>query len=520
MNQSPLAISVPVDAGTNTDTNVAVGNTNGNGPNVREGSDVEASEEEVQGCTDRLQTVMRHRSTHGLPHDLRYEPLRPSLLPEYVCPVQANYRGASTGSLALSENLENIDEFNNSGLNVSRHNRFNPQLYNYSMATSPTMANLNSCANCPPRPGERSQWRDAPSGSVDGTAEESGNESVDESTEPVVASTSESVDGSADGSVSGYAPVSAEGTSNGSADGSADGYGGINHILNEQGSNKDIGEQSETTASPATSDSGDAIDLQSIPQVATAADATSDSWHDLRGKPDENGFYSIRLTPFIDHSSSAPYMFFGPIIRKIKPGMSIPMGRYTEKCRSAATAPQGSSAAVVFKSKVVSRQHAQLTVDEDGQWHIRDVSSSSGTFLNHLRLSLANVESGEFALNDSDILQLGMDYRGGSEEIYRCVKVKVELNFSWRRRGAKFSKEAHKRLKELTLTRKDEDLTPCVICLGPIKPCQAVFVSSCSHSWHYKCIRPLIVKTYPQFMCPNCKAVCDIEADLDDEDQC
>lgn len=237
-----------------------------------------------------------------------------------------------------------------------------------------------------------------------------------------------------------------------------------------------------------------------------------------RKKMDAEGYYSIRLTPFIDHASSAPYMFFGPVIRRLKPGMKIAVGRYTEKCRSAATAPQGSSAPVVFKSKVVSRHHAELSVDEDGVWYIKDVSSSSGTFLNHVRLSLANVESGEYNLGDSDILQFGMDYRGGSEEIYRCVKVKVELNFSWRRRGAKFSKEAHERLKELTLTRKDEDLPSCVICLGPIKPCQAVFVASCSHSWHYKCIRPLIVKNYPQFMCPNCKAICDIEADLDDED--
>ncbi|GMF08677.1 unnamed protein product [Ambrosiozyma monospora] len=128
------------------------------------------------------------------------------------------------------------------------------------------------------------------------------------------------------------------------------------------------------------------------------------------------------------------------------------------------------------------------------------------------------MESAKFGLVESDIIQLGMDYRGGSEEIYRCVKVKVELNSSWRRKGAKFSKETHEKLKQLTLTAKDEDIMSCVICLGAIKPCQAVFVSSCSHSWHYKCIRPLIVRSYPQFVCPNCKAVCDMEADLDDDE--
>ncbi|KAH3660315.1 hypothetical protein OGAPHI_006901 [Ogataea philodendri] len=235
-------------------------------------------------------------------------------------------------------------------------------------------------------------------------------------------------------------------------------------------------------------------------------------------KCDENGYFAIRLTPFIDHSSSTPFMYFGPLIRKIKPGMSILVGRYTEKCKSAATAPQGSSAAVVFKSKVVSRQHAEISVDENGTWYLRDVRSSSGTFLNHVRLSPANMESRKFALKDSDILQLGMDYRGGSEDIYRCVKVTVEINSSWCRKTQRFNEEAHERLKKLTLTTSEEEVTPCAICLSAIKPCQAVFVSSCSHSWHYKCIRPIVVKTYPQFLCPNCKAVCDMEADFDDDE--
>lgn len=233
---------------------------------------------------------------------------------------------------------------------------------------------------------------------------------------------------------------------------------------------------------------------------------------------DVNGFYSIRLTPSIDHSSTHPYMFFGPIVRKLKTGKSISVGRYTEKSKKAAVAPAGSSEPIVFKSKVVSRKHAELTVDESGNWYIQDIKSSSGTFLNHVRLSLPNTESPKMPIKDSDILQLGVDYRGGSEEMYRCVKVKVELNYSWKKKAAKFSKDAHEKLKQLTNTEKVQELSPCAICLDDIKPGQPVFVSSCSHSWHYKCIRPLLVKTYPQFLCPNCKAVCDLEADLDDGD--
>ena len=53
-----------------------------------------------------------------------------------------------------------------------------------------------------------------------------------------------------------------------------------------------------------------------------------------------------------------------------------------------------------------------------------------------------------------------------------------------------------------------------------VKPCQSLFVAPCSHVWHYKCIRPILVndKSYPQFLCPNCRAVTDLEADVDDID--
>ncbi len=50
------------------------------------------------------------------------------------------------------------------------------------------------------------------------------------------------------------------------------------------------------------------------------------------------------------------------------------------------------------------------------------------------------------------------------------------------------------------------------------KPCQSLFVAPCSHVWHYKCIRPILNdhKSWPQFLCPNCRAVADLEADIED----
>ena len=55
-------------------------------------------------------------------------------------------------------------------------------------------------------------------------------------------------------------------------------------------------------------------------------------------------------------------------------------------------------------------------------------------------------------------------------------------------------------------------------CAKICKPCQSLFVAPCSHVWHYKCIRPILNdhKSWPQFLCPNCRAVTDLEADIED----
>jgi pSer/pThr/pTyr-binding forkhead associated (FHA) protein len=91
---------------------------------------------------------------------------------------------------------------------------------------------------------------------------------------------------------------------------------------------------------------------------------------------------------------------------------------------------QPSAAPVGFKSKVVSRRHCEFWY-EDGKWYIKDVKSSSGTFLNHIRLSPPSQESKAFPINDGDIVQLGIDFKGGEEMIFRCVKMRLELNRGW-----------------------------------------------------------------------------------------
>lgn len=266
-----------------------------------------------------------------------------------------------------------------------------------------------------------------------------------------------------------------------------------------------------------TNDSSDNLDPMNvgtpieeiIPDFITPANPTH--------KLDSDGTYSIRLTPFIDHSSNTQGLYFSPVLRKAKPNSKLSIGRYTDKVRTAAQAPPGSDAPVVFKSKVVSRTHAEFYVDGNGNWFVKDLKSSSGTFLNHMRLSPAGVESSVTALQNGDVLQLGMDFRGGIEDVFRCVKMRVEVNKSWQRKANQFNKEAHERLRALALL-DDSELSECAICLLKIKPCQSIFISPCSHCWHYKCIRPIVIKSYPQFLCPNCRETCDLEADEEESD--
>ena len=260
--------------------------------------------------------------------------------------------------------------------------------------------------------------------------------------------------------------------------------------------------------------------VQTIPESESTALPIASPTAEPTSQLDKDGNYSIRLTPLIDHSSLSLGLYFSPVIRKILPKLQISIGRYTEKNKAAAHAPQGSLAPIVFKSKVVSRTHALFQCNEDGQWFLKDCKLSLGTFLNHIRLSKAGEELMLMPLLDGDIIQLGMDYRGGTEEVYRCVKMRCEFNKLWQRKVNQFNLEIHKKMQSLSLLQNNNqaDPTECAICLMRIEPCQAIFMSPCSHLWHYKCIRPIIIKLYPQFYCPNCRTMCDLETDIEDDD--
>ena len=201
----------------------------------------------------------------------------------------------------------------------------------------------------------------------------------------------------------------------------------------------------------------------------------------------------------------------------------VKVGRYSERDNHPSNPDSSPDVLPVgFKSKVVSRRHCEFWCT-NGQWFIKDVKSSSGTFLNHVRLSSPGSESRPFPVNDGDVVQLGIDFKGGEEVIFRCVKIRIECNRGWQKNLNAFNTSTHKRLLKQTLSKRSRDSdaqsvnsSECSICLNPVAPCQALFVAPCSHVWHYKCVRNLIHgPSWPNFLCPNCRFVADLEADVE-----
>ncbi|CEI97547.1 hypothetical protein RMCBS344292_11678 [Rhizopus microsporus] len=212
----------------------------------------------------------------------------------------------------------------------------------------------------------------------------------------------------------------------------------------------------------------------------------------------------VRIVPSIDNPGRS--LIFDIVDRNLEYGTIIKIGRYSER-------NPNNSDCMSFKSKVVSRCHCEIFVEQDGKLYIRDTKSSSGTFLNHIRLSPAGQESQSVEIHDGDLVQLGVDYQGGREEIYRSVRMKFEINRHHRPRPVSFSLATFQNLRSLT-TSSSTDLDECCICLYSLAPFQALFVAPCSHTFHFKCIRPLF-QSYPGFQCPMCRTYSDLEASVD-----
>ena len=140
--------------------------------------------------------------------------------------------------------------------------------------------------------------------------------------------------------------------------------------------------------------------------------------------------HRIRLVPHLDSRRSLRFEAIGRDLREGDAALRI--GRFTDRSGLGLAAINAlGSNKLAFRSKVVSRAHAEIWVESGGRFFARDTKSSSGTFLNHVRLSPANTESRPFQIKDGDILQLGVDYQGGTEDIYKSVKIRIEIGREW-----------------------------------------------------------------------------------------
>jgi len=186
---------------------------------------------------------------------------------------------------------------------------------------------------------------------------------------------------------------------------------------------------------------------------------------------------------------------------------------------------------LLFKSKVVSRAHAEIWVESGGRFFIKDIKSSSGTFLNHLRLSPANIESRPYQMKDGDILHLGVDFHGGVEDVYKSVKIRIEVGREWQDAPNAFNTNVLKNIKTFAVAPKSvhrfavakvkpaDQKSDCCICLFGITIRQALFIAPCSHTFHYKCIRPLLDIHHPAFSCPLCRTYADLEENVEVENK-
>lgn len=244
---------------------------------------------------------------------------------------------------------------------------------------------------------------------------------------------------------------------------------------------------------------------------------------------------TLRIVPHLDSSHALVF----PIMEYVLDGtVPIKIGRSIADRNISKTH-------MTFRSKVVSRRHAEIYLQDD-KVYLRDVQSSSGTFLNNRRLCAPNQVSQPYEIRDNDIIQLGVDYQGGTQEIYRCVRMKLELNRANQNEATinHYNLKTYNSLRNLTtppnhqmslLDREfttttttsnnnmnndnnnncDDDIhvDECCICLFAIAPFQALFVAPCSHTFHYKCLRPLLAN-HPGFLCPLCRKYADLDASV------
>jgi hypothetical protein len=145
---------------------------------------------------------------------------------------------------------------------------------------------------------------------------------------------------------------------------------------------------------------------------------------DIVGMDNGDNMPSIRFLACSDPQASRPSLYFSPVSRTLSNGNEIIEVGRRSKWDSHPNNP--TAVRIFFESKVVSRRHCEFWCYQD-KWYIKDVKSSSGTFLNNIRLSSPKQESPPYLINDGDIVQLGIGCKVGGLH-FLCVMMRLELN--------------------------------------------------------------------------------------------
>ncbi|KAG8735634.1 hypothetical protein FRC10_010339 [Ceratobasidium sp. 414] len=237
----------------------------------------------------------------------------------------------------------------------------------------------------------------------------------------------------------------------------AQGSGRLGGILRRRRSN---GGDVSPGEGPALDASRRAASQQAPTRTQAPNAQRSASANTMQGSPAATGpVHRLRLVPHLD-PSAATLHHFEPIVRDVREGgparLSLVWSRTPAYDFRFRAARQPEATKIAFKSKVVSRAHAEVWCTPGGKFFVRDTQSSSGTFLNHTRLSAPNIESRPQELHDGDIIQLGVDFQGGTEDIYRCVKIRVEVGREWQREANEFNTGALQQLQTLQGKGKDK----------------------------------------------------------------
>lgn len=294
-----------------------------------------------------------------------------------------------------------------------------------------------------------------------------------------------------------------------SSDSSASSLSSLESLNKIKGKQRDIIHRINSMTNPFPAELHLNIAKDSLPKIV----------HD---NPRQDRIFSIRLTPFLDPNSSSNTkchgMFFHAMTRTAGPNSQLVICRSSNSVESSFSVIPEKHRPITFKSNVVSRIHGFFKVDTNGNWFIQDIKSAGGTFLNHQRIAKSYTTSQDHLLSDGDIIQLGMDATNGSrssDDLYRCVRIRVDLNDSWKNKSKEFNRLAKERLQGLTHVKQEK----CAICLYNCKPYQPIFISPCGHYWHFNCIKQVLLMNYPQYTCPNCRSSFDLEGILNDSDE-